>query len=202
MKPHFKKDRTFVIIKPDGIQRSLIGEIIKRYERPGLKLVGVKMLIPTAEKIRKHYTVDSGWLRKVGEKNIKSYELKGKKAPINDPVKMGEKVLEVLIKYMTSGPVIAMVWQGAHAVQIVKKITGSTEPLTSAVGTIRGDFVLDSYEMSDTDARAVRNVLHVSTSQEEAEAEINIWFDKKELINYCLVQEAILYDVNLDGIIE
>ena len=202
MKPHFKKDRTFAIIKPDGVQRSLIGEIIKRYERAGLKLVGTKMIVPTAEMVRRHYTVDPLWLQKVGEKNIKSYESKGKKPPFTDPVKSGERVLEVLIKYMTSGPVVAMVWQGAHAVQVIKKITGSTEPLTSVVGTIRGDFVVDSYEMSDLDGRAVRNVLHVSTSEAEAEAEINIWFDKKEIINYKLVQEEILYDVNLDGILE
>ena len=82
---------------------------------------------------------------------------------------------------MTSGPVIMMVWQGAHAVGIVRKITGATEPLTSDVGTIRGDFVLDSYEMSDTDGRAVRNILHASGTVEEAEAEIKLWFKKMSL---------------------
>jgi nucleoside-diphosphate kinase len=92
--------------------------------------------------------------------------------------------------------------QGAHAVQIVRKVTGGTEPLTSDVGTIRGDFVLDSYQMADTDGRAVRNLIHASGSIEEAEKEIKHWFEKEELVNYRLVQEQILYDVNLDGLLE
>ena len=103
---------------------------------------------------------------------------------------------------MTSGPVVFMVWKGAHAVPLVRKIVGDTEPLTSDVGTIRGDFVLDSYQMSDTDGRAVRNLIHASGSAEEANNEIKHWFKKDELINYRLVQEQILYDVNLDGILE
>ena len=103
---------------------------------------------------------------------------------------------------MVSGPIIAMVWQGAHAVKIVRKITGGTEPLTSDVGTIRGDFVLDSYQLSDMDGRAVRNLIHTSGSVDEAEKEISLWFQPEEIINYRLVQEQILYDVNLDGILE
>ena len=95
-----------------------------------------------------------------------------------------------------------MVWEGAHVVKIVRKITGGTEPLTSDVGTIRGDLVMDSYEISDQDKRAVRNLIHASGSPEEAEAEINLWFKKEELTSYRLISEAILYDVNLDGILE
>jgi len=110
--------------------------------------------------------------------------------------------LEVLKKYLISGPVVVMVWQGAHAVGIVRKIVGTTEPLTSDVGTIRGDFVLDSYQISDTSGRAVRNLIHASGSIEEAKKEINLWFREKEIISYRLIQEAILYDVNLDGILE
>jgi len=95
-----------------------------------------------------------------------------------------------------------MVWEGAHAVEIIRKLTGGTEPLTSDVGTIRGDFVLDSYQISDTDKRAIRNLLHASGSVEEADKEIKHWFKDEELIDYRLVQESILYDVNLDGILE
>ena len=115
---------------------------------------------------------------------------------------MGNRVLASLVVYMTSGPIIPMVWEGAHAVEVVRKITGGTEPRTSDVGTIRGDFVLDSYIVSDTDGRAVRNLIHASGSIEEANAEIKHWFKEEELINYRLVQEQILYDVNLDGILE
>ncbi len=197
-----KKEKTLVLIKPDGVQRSLIGEIIKRYERSGLKLAGMKMIVPTAEHIEKHYTVDPEWRRITGEKTIKSYKDKELSPPSEDPLAITAIILENLKKYMISGPVIAMVWQGVHAVKIVRKITGGTEPLTSDVGTIRGDFVLDSYQLSDTDGRAVRNLIHASGSVDEAEKEISLWFKPEEIINYRLVQDEILYDVNLDGILE
>lgn len=199
---HPKEERTLIIIKPDGVQRSLMGEIIKRYERVGLKMLGVKMLVPSIEQIEKHYTLDPEWRRVTGEKTIKGYQDKGLTPPSMDPLLITAKILDGLKKYMTSGPVVAMVWQGAHAVKIVRKITGGTEPLTSDMGTIRGDFVLDSYSMSDSDSRAVRNLIHASGSVSEAEMEINHWFKPVELLSYRLVQEQIIYDVNLDGILE
>lgn len=199
---HAKKERTLVIIKPDGVQRTLIGEIIKRYERVGLKLVGLKMVVPTKEEVEKHYTIDPSWKKNVGEKAISAYEKKGIKPPSNDPLEVGERVLKTLIKYITSGPVVPMVWEGAHAVEVVRKITGGTEPRTSDIGTIRGDFVLDSYMMADTDGRAVRNLIHASGSVDDANKEIRLWFKDEEIIDYRLVQEQILYDVNMDGILE
>ncbi len=202
MKEHFRKERTLVLVKPDGIERSLVGEIIKRYERMGLKLVGIKMLVPSAEHIEAHYSLDPSWRRVTGEKAIAGYRAKGMTPPSEDPLEITAKVLANLKRYMTSGPVIAMVWEGAHAVAIVRKVTGGTEPLTSDVGTIRGDFVLDSYQMSDADGRAVRNLIHASGSVEEAKREIPHWFRKEEIVDYRLVQEQILYDVNLDGILE
>jgi len=202
MEKHFKDERTLVVIKPDGVQRSLVGEIIKRFEQIGLKLLAVKMLVPKEEFIEKHYTLDPEWRRVTGEKTIKGYTSKGLKPLSNDPLAITEIILKNLKKYMTSGPVVAMIWQGAHAVQIVRKLTGGTEPLTSDVGTIRGDYVLDSYQMCDKDGRSVRNLLHASGSPEEAEMEIKHWFQNKEINEYRLVQESIIYDVNLDGILE
>jgi nucleoside-diphosphate kinase len=199
---HPKDERTLVVIKPDGIQRSLIGEIMKRYERAGLKLVGIKMLVPTTDFIEQHYTLDPEWRRVTGEKTIKGYKDKGLVPPLTDPLEITAIILANLKKYMTSGPVIAMVWQGAHAIKIVRKITGGTEPLATDVGTIRGDFVVDSYQMSDQDNRAIRNLIHASGSLEEAEKEIKHWFKQEELVNYRLIQEQILYDVNLDGLLE
>src|SRR3989344_5048037 len=169
MKSHPKHERTLVIIKPDGIQRSLIGEVIKRYEQVGLKLVALKMTIPSEEMIEKHYTLDPEWRRITGEKTIKGYLDKGLTPPETDPHKLTGILLEKLKKYMTSGPVICMVWQGAHAVAIVRKLTGCTEPLMSDVGTIRGDYVLDSYQMTDADGRSIRNLIHASGSVKEAE---------------------------------
>jgi nucleoside-diphosphate kinase len=197
-----KNEKTFVIIKPDGVQRTLIGEIIKRYEKMGLKLVALKMLVPTADLAEKHYTLDPEWIKKVGEKSILGYKTKNIVPPSDDPIALGNKVLIRLVKFMTSGPVVAMIWQGVHAVQIVRKMTGGTEPLSSAVGTIRGDYVLDSYQIADVDDRAIRNLVHASGTVEEANNEINLWFKPEEILNYRLIQDAILYDVNLDGILE
>lgn len=201
MKNHPKYERTLVIIKPDGIQRGLIGEVMKRYERTGLKLIGIKMLVPTAEMVETHYTLDPEWKLKTGEKNLKAYRDKGLKPPHDDPIKQSNVILEKLKSYLASGPVIAMVWQGAHAVGIIRKITGGTEPLMSDVGTIRGDYVLDSYKMADDDVRAIRNIVHASGSVKEAEDEIVYWFKKEELFNYKLIIEDIIYNVNLDGIL-
>ncbi|MBI5732321.1 MAG: nucleoside-diphosphate kinase [Candidatus Magasanikbacteria bacterium] len=199
---HLKKEKTFIMVKPDGVQRSLIGEIISRFEKVGLKLSALKMFIPTAALVEKHYTLDPDWRRLTGEKTIRGYHEKGLKPPSEDPLVISAKVLEGLKKYLSSGPVVAMVWEGAHAIKIVRKLTGGTEPLTSDVGTIRGDYVLDSYQLSDGDGRAIRNLIHASGSLKEAEMEIKHWFKKEELLNYRLVAEQILYDVNLDGIQE
>jgi nucleoside-diphosphate kinase len=202
MTQHFKKERTFVAIKPDGVQRSLVGEVISRFERVGLKLVAMKMFVPDADHIEKHYTLDPNWRRVTGEKTIAGYRAKGLTPPSEDPLEITARVLANLKDFMTSGPVIAMIWEGAHAQKIVKKITGGTEPLTSDVGSIRGDYVLDSYEMSDADTRAIRNVLHCSGSVKEAEDEINHWFTSEEIINYRLVQDEVLYDPVLNDILE
>lgn len=200
-KEHPKHERALVVIKPDGIQRSLIGEIIKRYEQSGLKLVGLKMFVPTPEFVEAHYTLDPDWRVKTGLKTIESYEKKGKQPPSTDPLKITAIILANLKKYLSRGPVVAMVWQGMHAVGIIRKITGGTEPLTSDMGTIRGDYTTDSYEVSDVDGRAVRNLVHASGSIEEAEKEIPHWFHGKELIDYRLINEAMIYDKELEGIL-
>ncbi len=198
---HPKYEQTLVIIKPDGIQRGLIGEIIRRYERVGLKLVGIKMITPTQEMVEAHYTLDPEWKRKTGEKNLQAYRDKGLTPPHDDPIKQSDMILMKLKKYFASGPVIAMVWQGAHAVSVVRKITGSTEPVLSDVGTIRGDFVLDSYKLADDDVRAVRNIVHASGNIDDAKKEIEYWFNKNELVDYRLLVDAMLYDVDINGIL-
>ena len=198
---HPKKERTLVIIKPDGIQRSLIGELVMRYERLGLKLVGLKMMVPTVEQIEEHYTLDPNWRRVTGEKTIKSYRERGLPPPSEDPLEITAKILKNLKKYLTAGPVIAMVWEGAHSVELVRKVTGATEPRSSPVGTIRGDFVVDSYIMSDNDDRAVRNLIHASGSVDEANMEIPHWFTKEEVIDYKAKHEDIIYETELRGIL-
>ncbi len=198
----YTQEKSLVIIKPDGVQRSLIGEIIKRIERVGLKLVALKFEIADKEKAKKHYTIDPEWILKVGTKNILSKKNAGISVSGLDPYKIGEEILLKLQKYVTSGPIVIMVWQGAHATDVIRKIVGTTEPKTSDVGTIRGDFVLDSYEIADIEERSVRNVVHASGNSKEAEEEIKVWFNAEEIISYRLISEEILYDVNFDGVKE
>lgn len=197
-----KQEQTLVIIKPDGVQRGLIGEVIKRYETCGLKLVALKMLIPSKETVKQHYSIDPKWATTTGNKTFEAYKAKGLPMPGPSPEEFAEGVRNNLMVFMSSGPVVAMVWQGVEAVAVVRKITGSTEPLSSAPGTIRGDYTVDSYTLSNLDKRAVRNIIHSSGSVEEATKEIPVWFNKQEILNYRLVSEEIIYDVNLDGILE
>ena len=199
--PHPKEERTFVIIKPDGVQRGLIGEIIKRYERTGLKLVGMKFGVADEKKFWDHYNKDDAWFEKKGAKIAEDKKANG--LPVDkEPLEYGKDIIRQLVKFMTSGPVLMMVWEGNSAAVVVKKITGDTEPSTSDVGTIRGDLTVDSYTIAAVDDRAVRNLIHCSENVEEAKREIAIWFIDKEMTEYRLVGEQILYDVNLDGILE
>jgi nucleoside-diphosphate kinase len=201
-KPH--KEKTVVIIKPDGVQRSLVGEIIRRYERVGLKLVAIKMAVPSDDMAVKHYYEVGGdeWIESVGKKARAAYEKKGLQSPYKTNEENGWAVLKANAKYLASGPVVAMVWEGNQAVSLVRKLTGGTEPLSSDVGTIRGDFTLDSYALADIDQRSVRNLIHASGTVEEAEKEMAIWFSETEIAKYTHLHERILYDVNIDGILE
>jgi nucleoside-diphosphate kinase len=203
MTDHLNKERSLVIIKPDGVQRTLIGEIIRRYERTGLKMVAMKMVIPTPEMATAHYMVGGEeWLETVGKKAASAYEKKGQKSPFATYRENGVAILKANSQYLSSGPVVAMIWEGHQTVGIIRKLTGGTEPLSSDVGTIRGDFTIDSYQLADTDSRSIRNMIHASGTAEEAEKEIPLWFETKDILNYRLIAEQILYDVNLDGILE
>lgn len=199
-----KNEKTLVIIKPDGVQRSLVGEIIKRYERVGLKLVALKMVQPAEDMATKHYYEVGGdeWIEEVGRKARAAYEKQGKESPYKTNRDNGLAVLKANAKYLSAGPVVAMVWQGATAVELVRKITGATAPLLADVGTIRGDLTLDSYALADADGRSVRNLIHASGTVDEAEKEIKIWFKDEEVLKYTHIQEKMLYDVDINGIKE
>ncbi len=195
------KERSFVAIKPDGVQRSLIGDIVNRFERTGLKLVAIKMVVPTEKQCWDHYQKDDAWYLEKGERTVKLKQEIGEKIE-KDAIEYGKDIVRALVKFMTSGPIVAMIWEGNQAVGIVKKIVGGTEPLKSDVGTIRGDYTLDSYDLAGVADRAVRNLVHCSDKPEEAEREIGLWFNNKEIVDYSHLQSRILYDVNLDGILE
>ena len=201
MKKYPHQERTFVIIKPDTVQRSLIGEVIKRFEQTGLKCTAMKMFVPQEEPLIKHYNKSDEWFLKKGTNVINDLMAQG--LPIDkEPMEYGKDIIRTIVKYMTAAPVIAMVWEGNQAVAVVTKIVGTTEPATSDVGTLRGDYTIDSYGHASFENRAVRNLVHCSDAVSEAEREIAIWFKEEEIMKYATAQERILYDVNLDGIPE
>ena len=194
--------RTLVIVKPDGVQRALVGEIIRRFERVGLKIVGMKMVRADTETVRRHYSSDPNWKREVGEKLLKNRREAGDAADGMTADDLGERVLGQLTRFMTAGPMVVFALSGAHAVPLTRKLVGATEPLSSDVGTIRGDFVLDSYALADGADRAIRNVIHASSSTDDAEKEISLWFSPDEVLDYETAHEHVLYDINFDNVTE
>lgn len=197
----FEKQRTLVLLKPDAIQRSLVGEIIKRIEQTGLKFTAFKFVLATEDQLVRHYHKDDTWCLEKGNRILA--DRKAHDLPIEkDALSYGKEIIDLIVKFMTAGPVLAFVVEGNESVAVVKKIVGATEPKTSDVGTIRGDFTVDSYDHSSVQNRAVRNLVHCSESPEEAEREVQVWFKPEEIIAYSTIQEKILYDINLDGILE
>jgi len=151
--------QTLVLIKPDGVQRGLVGEIIKRFEQRGLKIIGLKLTEANEELAKKHYTEDVEKRR-------------------------GERVRNSLLKFIISGPVIAIAVEGVDAIENVRKIVGDTESKKALPGTIRGDFSHVSYEHADEKKDAIRNLVHASSNTEDAERELRIWFSIDDLYNY------------------
>ncbi|MBI3088854.1 MAG: nucleoside-diphosphate kinase [Candidatus Colwellbacteria bacterium] len=183
-----KEEKTLVIIKPDGVRKGLIGEVIKRFEQRDLKIVALEMFQPTREMIDDHYPKDEAWKERLGHKTLGTYEKYGID-PVailgtKDPKKLGEMVRGWLIEYMTSAPLVRMVVQGIHAVDMVRKIAGPTLPYLADMGTIRGDFSSDSPAVANAEKRAVANILHASETAAEAEHEIKYWFGDKPIFSY------------------
>lgn len=179
---NFKEERTFVMVKPDGVQKGLIGEIIKRFEQRDLKIVAVEMFEATPEQMNNHYPKDEAWITRLGGKTLSTYAKYNidpvKELGTDDGLKIGKMVRGWLIDYMTSAPLVRMVVQGIHAVDMVRKIAGQTLPYLADMGTIRGDFSNDSPILGNLEKRAVMNLVHASETTEEAQHEIEFWFGK------------------------
>lgn len=187
-------ERSLVLIKPDAVQRGLVGEIITRFEKKGLKIVAIKMTVPTKRMAASHYGWSEEEKRSSGERTLAGYSEKGLEPPFGgDPIKIAENTMRKLVEYMVAGPIVAMVIEGAHAIEHVRKVRGGTNPLTADIGSITADLSIDSYFVSDDEDRAVRNLVHASGNVAEAEREIHIWFDEKEIVDYELAIEKILY---------
>jgi nucleoside-diphosphate kinase len=186
-------ERTLVLVKPDGVYRALIGEVVSRFEKAGLKVVAIKMLKPSKELVEKHYYADKAWLESIGEKSKASFEKEGKKVT-ETPMEIGMRVRKTLLNYITGKPVVAIVLEGNEAIYIVRKILGSTEPRSADAGSLRGMFSSDSYALADSQKRSVRNIVHASGNKEDAEREIPIWFSEDEIINYKRIDEAAMFE--------
>lgn len=202
---HPKKERTFVILKPDAVQRGLVGEIIKRFERIGLKIVGMKMHMLDEKVLWDHYQKDDEWYLKKGTNIVANKQSLGMVVD-KEPIEYGKDIIRAVVNYMKAGPAVSLVIEGNGAQSVVKRLVGGTEPATADTGTIRGDYALDTYYLCDVDgSRGMRNLIHCTDPSDGEGAynrEVELWFSKEEIMNYRLVSEAMLYDVNLDGILE
>jgi len=183
-----KEERTYVMVKPDGVKKGLIGEIIKRFEQRDLKIVALEMFQPTRDEIDNHYPKDPAWVTRLGEKTLGTYEKYGYDAMedfgTKEADKIGPEIRKWLIDYMLSAPLVKMVVEGVHAVDMVRKIAGPTLPYLADMGTIRGDFSNDSPALANAEKRAVANIVHASETPEEALHEIQHWFGNKEFYTY------------------
>jgi len=183
---NFKKERTYVMIKPDGVKKGLTGEIIRRFEQRDLKVVALEMFQPTREQIDGHYPKDEAWIRRLGQKTLGTYEKYAldpvKDFGTKDDLELGTMVRGWVIDYMVSAPLVRMVVEGVHAVDMVRKICGVTLPYMADMGTIRGDYSVDSPAVANLEKRAVANLVHASETAAEAEHEIAFWFGGREVI--------------------
>lgn len=189
-------EQTVVLVKPDGVKRGLVGEVMRRLERAGLKIIALKMVWPKEELLRKHYrSEDDKYLRTLGEKTLKTYKQYGKDAKkdlgTDEPFQLGTMIIKWLTDYVSSGPVVAVLLEGRHAVDNVKSLAGPTMPVAAAPGTIRGDFATDSAAYANQERRGVANIVHVSGSVEEANFEKTLWFTPSEIHEYKRAEELI-----------
>ena len=154
-----KLEKTLVLFKPDAIHRGIVGEILNRFERIGAKIIGMKLLVSEKDTAMKHYTEDLAKRR-------------------------GEKIREMMIEMLVSGPIVAIVFEGVDIVEVVRKLVGATEPKSATPGTIRGDFAHVSYKYADERGIGIFNLIHASATLDEAEVEINVWFKPEELVSH------------------
>lgn len=188
-------EQTLILIKPDGVQRGLVGEILHRFERMGLRIVGMKMIHASEEHASKHYPNTEEWLRGMGEKSLKdceTYELDAKEIfNTNDTLEIGKIIAGYNVKYISSSPVIAVVLEGYHAIAAVRKLVGHTLPLLADPGTIRGDYSSFSSVLGNVAHKSILNLIHASGNKKEATYEINHWFESSELYNYQHVHKIV-----------
>lgn len=185
-------ERTLILAKQDAVHRGLVGEIIRRFEQKGMRIAALKMTVPSREIIEQHYTYDEAMLMETGERTIKTWKEKGREIK-ESPLEVGRRIREWNIKALSGKPVIAMVFEGYHAVEVGRKIVGHTEPRQALPGTIRGDFSAESYDLADYYKRTIINLVHASGKPHEAEREIAVWFKSYEIFDYTKKDFTVLH---------
>lgn len=186
-------EQTLVIVKPDGVQRGLVGNIMSRFETAGLKMVAMKMAWPDKETVGKHYADDPDYYQSQWEKVKKGAEERGEKFT-ETAQELGTRIREANMRYLSTGPVVVIVLEGNAAIENVRNIIGGTNPIAADVGTIRGDLTIDDFAQADTESRAVRNLMHASGDVDDAKREIELWFNSDEIHDYTTVMDKVLHD--------
>ena len=189
------QERTLVLIKPDVLQRQLVGEILSRFERKGIKMTAIKMLNATKEQVGEHYIDEESYLIETGEKAKKGAIARGEDVSKWNSLEQGKKIRQRNINYLTCGPIVAIVFEGFGVISQVRKILGSTSPADGDIGTVRDDYSVDTYALADFLDRSTMTMLHASDSVDNAERELKIWFKESEICNnYETGVEKIFYD--------
>lgn len=192
-------ERSLVLVKPDGVQRGLIGEVIKRIEDRGLKIVALKMMKPSIEHVDEHYPKDEAWIERLGHKGFTVFEEYGispkEYMGTDSKLEAGKMVRKWLIDYLLDAPIVAMIVTGVHAIDMVRKIAGNTLPSKADIGTVRGDFSVDSPASANLEGRAIKNIMHASETPEEAEHEIAHWFSEEDIHeDYTRSDHTVMYN--------
>lgn len=191
------QEKTVVLVKPDGVKRGLVGEVVRRIEQRGLKIIALQMFQASREQIDEHYPKDPTWVTRLGNKTLTTYEKYGidPKAELrtDKAEEIGPMVRGWLVDYMVSGPMVKFIVQGIHAVDMVRKLCGNTLPNLAEMGTIRGDYSVDSPALANTQRRGVHNIVHASETPEEARHEIEFWFKPEEIHEYKRAEEDIMF---------
>lgn len=189
-------EKTLVIIKHDGVSRGLMGQIIKRFERVGLKMVAMEFIQSTEDMGHDHYPTSEEWLNKVGERTLNDYKSRNidpvKELGTEKPKEIGKLIKQWNVDYLKHGPVLAMVLEGPDAVKVVRKLVGDTIPSNALPGTIRGDFGIDNIDYANKQKRPLYNIVHASGEVSEAKEEITLWFGDKEVFDYRLHDDSML----------
>jgi len=192
-----REEKTVLLIKPDGVKRGLIGDIIARLEQRGLKIIALKMIKATEEKARGHYPGTDQWMIGMGNKTLENYKTYNqdpkKEIGVDDPLIIGKKIYDWNVSYLTSGPMIAMLVEGIHAIDMVRKIIGNTLPSKADMGTVRGDYSVDSPTLANKNKRAIRNIVHASGDPDEALHEIKYWFSENDIHSYERSDDDIMF---------